>query len=204
MVGAMKPGGLRKGDVLVIVDVQNDFVSGSLPVPEGREVVEPLNEWIKAFDHEGLVIVATRDWHPPNHCSFHEQGGPWPPHCVAKTQGAAFVTGLRLPGGTWLVSKATAADRDAYSGFERTDLDARLKRLGAKRLFIGGLATDYCVLRTVLDALARGYEAFVIEDAIRAVDVRPGDGEEAQAAMSRGGAAFIRLWDLVEDTAPDG
>ena len=204
MVGAMKPGGLRKGDVLVIVDVQNDFVSGSLPVPEGREVVEPLNEWIKAFVHEGLVIVATRDWHPPNHCSFHEQGGPWPPHCVAQTQGAAFVTGLRLPGGTWLVSKATAADFEAYSGFERTDLDARLKRLGAKRLFIGGLATDYCVLRTVLDALARGYEAFVIEDAIRAVDARPGDGEEAQAAMSRGGAAFIRLWDLVEETAPDG
>ena len=204
MVGAMKPGGLRKGDVLVIVDVQNDFVSGSLPVPEGREVIEPLNEWIKAFEHEGLVIVATRDWHPPNHCSFHEQGGPWPPHCVAQTQGAAFVTGLRLPGGTWLVSKATASGFEAYSGFDRTDLDARLKRLGAKRLFIGGLATDYCVLRTVLDALARGYEAFVIEDAIRAVDARPGDGEEAQAAMSRGGAAFIRLWDLVEETAPDG
>lgn len=204
MVGAMKPGGLHKGDVLVIVDVQNDFVSGSLAVPDGGEVVEPLNAWIEAFEHEGLVIVATRDWHPPNHCSFQEQGGRWPPHCIARTKGAAFVSGLKLPWGTWLVSKATAPEREAYSGFEGTDLDARLKRLGAKRLFIGGLATDYCVLRTVLDAIPRGYETFVIEDAIRAVDAQPGDGEEAQAAMSRAGAVFVRLWDLVEETAPGG
>lgn len=199
MVGATKPGALRKGDVLVIVDVQNDFVTGSLAVPGGGEVVAPLNAWIEVFARERLIVVATRDWHPANHGSFREQGGPWPPHCVAGTTGAAFAPGLRLPKGTWLVSKATRPDREAYSGFEGTDLGARLELLGAKRLFVGGLATDYCVLRTVLDALGHGYETFVLADAVRAVDVQAGDGDEAEAAMSRAGAAFVRLDDLLEE-----
>ena len=203
MVGALEPESLRKGDVLVIVDVQNDFVSGTLPVPDGEEVVVPLNEWIRAFEHEHLVTVATRAWHPANHRSFQEQGGSSPPHCVAGTKGAAFVSRLKLPPGAWLVSKATAPDRDACSAFEGTDLDARLKRLGAKRLFIGGLATDTGVVRTVIDAIGRGYGAVVLEDAIRAMDVQPGDGEKAEAEMSRAGAAFIRLADLVEEKSLD-
>jgi nicotinamidase/pyrazinamidase len=199
MVGAIRHGALRKGDVLVVVDVQNDFVTGSLAVPGGADVVAPLNAWIEAFERESLPVVATRDWHPANHSSFRDQGGPWPPHCVAGTQGAAFAPGLRLrlPTGTLLVSKATRPDRDAYSGFEGTDLNPRLKRLGVKRLFVGGLATDHCVLRTVVDARRNGYETFVLADAIRAVDVHPGDGDEAEAAMSRAGASFIRLDDLL-------
>lgn len=203
MVGALEPESLRKGDVLVIVDVQNDFVSGSVAVPDGEEVVPPLNEWIRAFEREHLVTVATRAWHPANHRSFHEQGGPSPPHCVAGTKGAAFVPRLKIPTGAWFVSKATAPDREAGSAFEGTDLDARLKRLGAKRLFIGGLATDTGVVRTVIDAMARGYGAIVIEDAIRAMDAQPGDGEKAEAEMSRAGATFIRLADLIEEKSLD-
>jgi nicotinamidase/pyrazinamidase len=190
---------LRQGDVLVIVDVQNDFVSGSLAVPGAREVIAPLNRYIAEFVRNGLRVVATRDWHPASHLSFHEQGGPWPAHCVAKTSGAAFAPGLHLPEGTWLVSKATSPSREAYSAFEHTDLQQRLKGFGAKRLFVGGLATDYCVLRTVLDAISRGYATFVLADAIRAVDANPGDGEHAEDAMQRDGAVFMRLEDLWEE-----
>lgn len=204
MVGAIRPGALRKGDVLVVVDLQNDFVTGSLAVPGGAEVIAPLNAWIEAFEREALPVVATRDWHPANHCSFNDQGGPWPPHCVAGTQGARFAPGLRLPAGAWLVSKATRPDRDAYSGFEGTDFGRRLRRLRAKRLFVGGLATDYCVLRTVVDSCRHGYETFVLGDAIRAVDVHPGDGDEAEAAMIRAGASFVRLDDLFEEAPLHG
>lgn len=190
---------LMPGDVLVIVDVQNDFVTGSLAVPGAADIIAPLNRYIALFVRNGLRVVATRDWHPASHMSFKEQGGPWPSHCVAQTPGAAFAPGLHLPEGAWLVSKATSPMREAYSAFERTDLDHRLKGFGAKRLFVGGLATDYCVLRTVLDALARGYITFVLEDAIRAVDVAPGDGDNAVAAMQRDGAAFVRYDELLED-----
>lgn len=190
---------LGQGDVLVVVDVQNDFVTGSLAVPGAADIIVPLNRYIALFVRNGLRVVATRDWHPASHMSFRGQGGPWPSHCVAQTPGAAFAPGLHLPEGAWLVSKATSPSREAYSGFERTDLDQRLKGFGAKRLFIGGLATDYCVLRTVLDSLSRGYITFVLEDAIRAVDVDPGDGENAVAAMQRDGAAFVRYEELLEE-----
>jgi len=195
-------GGIRKGDVLVVVDVQKDFVSGSLAVPDGEQVIAPLNRYIGVFTRKGLCTVATRDWHPPDHMSFREQGGVWPAHCVAKSEGAAFAKGLALPEGAWLVSKATAPDREAYSGFEGTDLERRLKRLGAKRLFVGGLATDYCVLRTVLDAFNLGYEVFVLADAIRAVNVQPIDGDEAEATMQRAGAVFVHFESLFEEAEP--
>jgi nicotinamidase/pyrazinamidase len=167
-------------------------------------VVAPLNAWIGAFERERLVVVATRNWHPASHGSFLDQGGPWPPHCVAGTPGARFAPGLRLPAGVWLVSKATRSDRDAYSGFEGTDLGRRLKRLGAKRLFVGGLATDHGVVRTVVDSCRHGYETFVLADAIRAMDVHPGDGDEAEAAMIRAGASFVRLDDLLEEVPLNG
>jgi nicotinamidase/pyrazinamidase len=200
----MEPGALRAGDVLVVVDVQEDFVSGSLAVPGGAEVVAPLDACIAAFEKARLLIVATRDWHPPDHLSFREQGGPWPAHCVAGTAGAAFAAGLQLPEGAWIVSKATRPGREAYSGFEGTDLDRRLKGQGARRLFVGGLATDYCVLRTVLDALDRGYETFVLADAIRAVNAHPGDGDHAIAAMGNAGARFVRTAELLEGAALHG
>ncbi len=191
---------LKPGDALVIVDVQNDFLpGGALPVPEGDRVVPVLNEYIHHFRAAGLPIVATRDWHPPDHCSFQAQGGPWPPHCVQGTPGADFAPGLELPEDALIVSKATKPDQEAYSGFQDTDLDARLREMGVRRLFIGGLATDYCVKQTVLDALRLGYRVYLLTDAIRAVDVQPGDGDAAIDEMLRAGALPLTLSDLAEE-----
>ena len=182
----------RQGDALVVVDVQNDFLpGGSLAVPGGDAVVAPLNAWLGRFAAGGLPVVATRDWHPANHCSFAAQGGSWPPHCVAGTPGAHFVALLALPAGAIVVSKATTADADAYSAFADTKLHERLRDLGIKRLFVGGLATEYCVLHTVHDALALGYRVVLLLACIRAVNVNPGDGERAISAMRRGGAVIL-------------
>jgi nicotinamidase/pyrazinamidase len=200
----MEVQALRKGDVLVIVDVQRDFVTGSLPVPGGAEVIPPLNACIAAFREAGLPVGASRDWHPPDHGSFLEHGGLWPAHCVAGTPGAAFAAGLNVPDGALIVSKATTPNREAYSAFEGTDLQRRLQGYGAKRLFVGGLATDYCVLRTVLDARARAYETFVLADAIRAVDANPGDGERAEDAMIGAGAHFVATGEVLGETLFDG
>jgi len=183
---------LGRGDALLVVDVQNDFLpGGSLAVPDGDAVIGPLNHCIEQFARAGLPVYATRDWHPPRHCSFREQGGPWPPHCIAGTPGAAFAADLRLPRDAVVVSKATAAERDAYSGFEGTELAARLREAGVRRLFVGGLATDYCVLNTVRDALEEGFAVLLLGDAIRAVDVQPGDGERAIAEMQSLGARIV-------------
>lgn len=177
------------GDALLIVDVQNDFLpGGALAVPAGDEIIAPLNAWISRFAGAGLPIFATRDWHPPNHCSFHAQGGPWPPHCVANTPGAAISSRLALPANATVVSKATLPPADAYSAFSDADLDARLRSVRVRRLFIGGLATDYCVLNTVIDALRLGYRVLLLIEAIRAVNLRPGDGERAIAVMLAAGA----------------
>jgi nicotinamidase/pyrazinamidase len=188
---------LGAGDALVVVDVQNDFLpGGSLAVPQGDEVVPVLTRYADAFHARGLPTFATRDWHPPQHCSFKEQGGPWPPHCVAGSQGAQFPPSLSLPPSTAIVPKGTTPEKDAYSGFQGTDLDARLRAAGARRLFIGGLATDYCVRATVKDALELGYAVFLLVDAIRAVNVRPDDGRRAEEEMSRLGAVPIR-WEAL-------
>lgn len=185
----MKP---QKGDALIVVDVQLDFLpGGSLAVPRGDEVVPALNRYVAVFRGLTLPVVATRDWHPPDHCSFKAQGGPWPPHCIAGSDGARFSPLLDLPCEARIVSKATAADRDAYSGFEGTDLDVWLKGAGVARVFVGGLATDYCVLNTVRDALRFGYTVFLLEDAVRAVDMQAGDGGRAIAEMRSLGAASL-------------
>lgn len=187
----------QAGDALIIIDVQNDFLSGgSLAVSRGDEVVPVLNRYIAVFRGPALPIVATRDWHPPDHCSFKAQGGPWPPHCVAGSEGARFAPLLDIPGGCRIVSKATAQDKDAYSSFEGTDLDAWLKGTGVARLFIGGLATDYCVLNSVRDAVRLGYATFVLRDAVRAVDVNAGDGARAAGEMRRLGAVEIDFSEL--------
>lgn len=180
---------LRPGDALLIVDLQNDFLpGGSLAVPDGDRVVAPIQSWVSRFVAAGAPIFATRDWHPEDHCSFRAEGGPWPPHCVAGSAGAAFAPGLALPAGAVVVSKATGRDADAYSGFAGTDLDRRLRDAGARRLFVGGLATDYCVLNTVLDALRLGYAVVLLTGCVRAVEVAAGDGERALAAMRAAGA----------------
>ena len=184
----------QPGDALLIVDVQNDFLpGGSLAVSHGDEVIPVLNRYIGEFAAQGLPVYATRDWHPQQHCSFRAKGGPWPPHCIANTHGAEFAAALRLPPGATVISKATSLDKDAYSGFEGTDLDPRLRAVGIRRLFIGGLATDYCVLNTVRDALQLGYAVMLLTDAIRAVDVQPGDGQRAEVEMAGLGALPITL-----------
>jgi nicotinamidase/pyrazinamidase len=175
-----------------MVDVQNDFCpGGALAVKDGDQVVRPLNHAQKFFRH----IFATRDWHPENHSSFQGRGGPWPPHCIQNTHGAKFHPDLEIPR-AYVISKAFEKDLDAYSGFQGTDLEARLKREGIKRVFVGGLATDYCVRATALDALSAGFEVVLLEDAIRGVDVKPGDSEKAKAEMTEKGAVMAKTSEL--------
>jgi nicotinamidase/pyrazinamidase len=198
---------LRMSDALLVVDLQRDFLpGGALAVPDGDRVIAPLNDCVDAFVAAGRPVFASRDWHPAGHVSFHAQGGPWPVHCVAGTPGAAFAAGLRLPRETVVISKAQQRDREAYSAFAGTELAQQLRRAGVRRLFVGGLATDYCVLRTVLDARWLGFEVTVLRDAIAAVDADPGDGERAIAEMQRAGAriAESRELALAATPAPDG
>lgn len=180
----------RPGDALLVVDVQNDFLpGGALAVPEGDAVVPLLRRCAWLFHHRGLPVVASRDWHPADHCSFSAQGGPWPPHCIAGTAGAQFAPGLDLPPATLVVDKATLRDSEAYSAFQGTGLAARLRASGVERLFIGGLATDYCVLNTVMDALAEHFKVVVIRDAVRAVD--PAQGPQAMHRMRAASAVLM-------------
>ena len=182
-------GPLKAGDALVVVDVQNDFLPrGALAIAGGDAVLMPLNRCLAEFHKRGLPVFATRDWHPPDHCSFHARGGPWPPHCIAGTAGAQFAPGLQLPQDARIISKATGREADAYSGFQGTDLLAQLRQKGCARVFLAGLATDYCVRATALDALGAGLAVIVLTDAVRAVDAKPGDGERALAELTACGA----------------
>jgi nicotinamidase/pyrazinamidase len=181
------------GDALVLVDVQNDFLPGGrLAVPDGDAVIPVLNRWIARFRAKGLPIFASRDWHPANHCSFVEQGGPWPPHCVMGTPGAEFTRDLDLPPEVPIISKAMRPEKEAFSDFEDTGFEHKLRELGVNRVFVGGLATDYCVRATVLDALREGFSVLLIEDGVRAVDVNPGDGGRALEEMRSAGARPVR------------
>lgn len=194
---------LKHGDALLIVDVQNDFLpGGQLAVPEGEAVIPALNRTMEFFLQQGLPIIATRDWHPLGHCSFKQQGGPWPEHCVAQTPGAEFPSTLKLPKSGHIISKASKSDEEAYSGFQGTDLDAHLKSQGIRRLFIGGLATDYCVLNTVKDALEVGYAVFLLEDAIRAVNLNPQDGKNAIEEMVHLGSRLCNVNQMHSKNTP--
>lgn len=190
---------LQSTDALVVVDVQRDFLpAGALAVPHGDEVVPVINRYIALFHARGLPVIFTRDWHPANHCSFQQQGGPWPEHCVADTSGAAFAPNLLQPADSWVISKATEAQQDAYSGFQGTGLAQRLQQRGCQRLYICGLATDYCVLETVKDALTGKFRVFLLQDAIRAVDVHADDGARAIRIMQVAGASILSYDDLCE------
>lgn len=174
-------------DALILVDVQNDFCpGGKLAVVGGDEVVPVLNGWIRAAREAGAMIVASRDWHPADHSSFREQGGPWPSHCVQGTPGADFHPGLELPEDVLVVSKGDRQELDQYSDFEQTPLAGALRDKGVTRLFIGGLAQDVCVRATVLDAVRHGFETHVISNGSKPLnDV---SGKQALEDMRLAGA----------------
>ena len=178
---------------LLLVDIQNDFCAGgALAVAEADEIIPIVNRLIPKF----RTIVATQDWHPLNHSSFKEHGGPWPPHCVQHSRGADLHPRLDTAGITFRVRKGAVPERDDYSEFEGVDdggrkLDGLLKSRGVETVCVVGLATDYCVRATVLDALRNDYRVFVFEDGIRAVNVAPGDGDRAIKEMAAAGAHII-------------
>ncbi|HMK85690.1 MAG TPA: isochorismatase family protein [Steroidobacteraceae bacterium] len=183
--------GLEQGDALVVVDVQRDFLpGGSLPVPDGKHVISPLNAYMAAFAARGLPIFVTRDWHPPDHCSFRGAGGRWPPHCVQGTAGAEWPAELCIPPEAHVISKATEKNAEAYSGFSGTSLATLLRDLHVRRLFIGGLATDYCVHDTALDARSHGFEVVILGEAVRAVNAKPDDAARAIEDMIAHGASL--------------
>lgn len=188
---------VNHGSALLAVDIQNDFLpGGSLEVPDGDRVIPPLNKYLEAFRLRQLPVFATRDWHPANHCSFKERGGPWPPHCVANTDGAKFAQDLDLPSDTIIISKAVDPEVEVYSAFQGTDLDEHLKRKGITRLFIGGLATEYCVLYTVRDALQLGYNICILKDTVRGINATPGDEEKAFREMKKSGIVMYEFEDI--------
>jgi nicotinamidase/pyrazinamidase len=193
---------MQPKDALIIVDVQNDFCpGGALAVSGGDEVVPVLNRAIEKFTAAGLPIFATRDWHPEKTNHFKAYGGVWPVHCVQGTRGAEFHPGLHLGKDVVVVSAGMLPNEDGYSGFQATDasgsrLAELLRRKGVERIFVGGLATDYCVKHTVLDGLREGFKVLLLTDAIRAVNLKPADGELAIDEMVRAGA--VKISDLAK------
>jgi len=180
-------------DALIIVDVQNDFCpGGALAVPYGDEVVPVIN---RLLEHRWLS-VATMDWHPAEHTSFESRGGPWPPHCVQQTAGAKLHPELDAPKVQLVITKGSHPDHEAYSGFQGTNLAKILRDKGVHRLVVCGIATDYCVRATAHDALHEGFEVLVLEDAIRGVEVHPGDCQRAIAELRQAGAEMISSSDL--------
>src|SRR5262249_16061857 len=191
-----------KRDALIVVDIQNDFCpGGALGVRWGHAIVPVLNRCLARFDGAGASIYLTRDWHPPVTRHFQAHGGVWPSHCVQGTPGAAFAPDIRHPAEALVVSKGMNPEEDAYSAFQAEDhsgrrLPAILAERGIRRLYVGGLATDYCVRATALDALREGFEVVVLTDAIGAVDLKPGDGDRAIDEMQSVGARFATADDL--------
>ena len=174
---------------LIVVDVQNDFCpGGALAVKDGDKVIPPLNALVDAFTTSNLPVCFTRDWHPPDHSSFRENGGPWPSHCVRSSRGAGFHPDLHVPKNALVVSKATEPDKEAYSGFQGTDLSSILKKMGVTELFVGGLATDYCVKNTVGDALREGFLVNVLTDCVRGVNLKRTESAKALRWMKVRGA----------------
>lgn len=190
---------LTDKDALVIVDVQNDFCpGGSLAVPTGDEVARTMTRTAAAFSARGGRVFATQDWHPAGHSSFVESGGPWPPHCVQGSRGSELHPDLHLPDGYVNIKKGSDPEVDAYSGFLDSDLEEQLKAAGVARVFVGGLATDYCVLNTVLDARRIGFETYLLSDGIGAVDVEDGDGERAIGQMVNAGAISVTVSEVID------
>lgn len=178
---------------LLIIDFQNDFTSGgTLAVPGGDEIAEPVKRLADQFDH----VFATRDWHPPDHASFVTEGGPWPVHCVQGTHGAELHPAMRDVEVDAIVDVGVERDDEGYSGFEKSKLADLLHEAGVDEVAVVGLATDYCVRASAIDACREGFDTTVVTDAIRAVEVNPGDGERALEDMKRAGAKLATSREL--------
>ncbi len=199
-----------KKSALIIVDLQNDFCpGGTLAVKDGDAVVPVLNRYIEYFTAAGLMVIATRDWHPEKTVHFIGNGGVWPVHCVKGTHGAEIHPGLRLPPQTVIVTKGERPDEDSYSGFEGKGpsgekLADMLREAGVEHLYIGGLATDYCVSHTALDGLDEGFAVTVLTDAVKGVDIRDGDSEKALERLRERGAATAVYEDLAQEGGEAG
>ena len=180
----------QKGDGLLIIDVQNDFCpGGALTIEKAAEIIPVLNDWIKEARRVGLPVYASRDWHPDGHISFKAQGGPWSPHCIQDSDGAEFHPTLRLPDDVVKITKGVRFDRDQDSVFDETGLTEQLTRDGVRRLLIGGLALDACVLASVIDARKAGFEVQLILDAVRPVNEK--EGREALSKIKKSGSEIV-------------
>jgi nicotinamidase/pyrazinamidase len=181
-------------DALLVIDFQNDFTpGGALAVEGGDEIAEPIQRLAKQFD----VIAATRDWHPPDHASFEIQGGPWPVHCVQGTHGAELHAAMDDVDVDFIVDVGREREDEGYSGFENSELAEQLRARGVERVAVCGLATDYCVRASTIDACQEGFDVTVVEDAIRPVEVEPGDGERAIEQMKEAGAKLATSKELL-------
>jgi nicotinamidase/pyrazinamidase len=182
----------QTGDALLVVDVQNDFCpGGSLEIADGDRVIPVLNRWILKAQKMRIPIFFSRDWHPPNHVSFRQRGGPWPSHCVQNTRGAEFHPGLLVPENAVIISKADTPDMDSYSSFSQTRLADHLQSAGVRRLWIGGLALDYCVAESALDARKLGLDVQVLLDGTRSVNAPPGNAARAVDQMKAAGVRMV-------------
>jgi nicotinamidase/pyrazinamidase len=177
-------------NALLLVDIQNDFCEGgSLAVPEASDILPVVNRLIEQARSAAESVIASRDWHPVDHCSFEDRGGPWPPHCIQDTEGAAFHPDLALPETAIRVSKGTAFDSDAYSAFDRTGLAEFLRRHMVQRLTVAGLALDVCVRATVSDALKEGFDVDLVKDGTRAV--QPEQSDQVFDELAEQGANLV-------------
>ncbi|WP_224962298.1 nicotinamidase [Geomonas subterranea] len=201
---------MQRRAALLVIDVQLDFCpGGALPVPDGDQVVLPLNHYLELFTMRSVPVFASRDWHPEQSKHFKAQGGIWPPHCVQGSPGADFHPGLRLPEGTIVISKGMSCWDNGYSAMQGvtengTPFAMLLRRMDLDRLYVGGLATDYCVKESVLEALKEGFAVTVLTDAIRGVDVNPGDSERALREMLDAGAGQATLPSVRSALLSDG
>lgn len=185
---------LTPSDALLIADIQSDFLpGGALGIRGSEEILPILENYVRRFHVRGLPIFLTRDWHPSDHCSFVSQGGLWPVHCVAGSPGSSPPSSFPTPESAVIIYKATDRNQEAYSAFQNTSLNRQLRDLSVRRLFVGGLATDYCVLHSVKDARTKGYDVCLLMDGIKAVNLRPDDGPRAEEEMTSLGAVPVRL-----------
>jgi len=181
---------LAPGDALLVVDMQKDFCpGGALPVEGGDAVVPVLNKWIDFSRAAGRPVYFSRDWHPAHHISFKDQGGPWPPHCLQDSDGAAFHPKLHVPEDAVKISKGIRLDKDQYSAFDDTGLGEAMRQAGVKRVWIGGLARDVCVRASVLDGLKEGFQVNLLGDAAK--PITPEGGDKADKEMTSAGAVIV-------------